>query len=373
MGKQLDIGDRRDAKPITATMGRWLVRMAVVATAGLGLLTLLGLLSPAFWLADRAADLRVHTALLLAALAIGLAVTRHLAIAGGAAMLAVVNLLLLWPLLSPGLPRVLPGWWPAAWLPAPSAAAGEPFVPLPHQTLSVFAANVWYRSADYARVRDAVRAAAPDVAVFVEVTPAWARELARLRDRWPHQHWVQGDGHDGVMVVSRLAWYKPRAVVLAGIGGADALRLTLDLGGQPVDLLGVHLRWPVTPAAAAARAEALQGLARLTRSSPHPVVVVGDLNLTPHDGAFAKLLATGRLDNAAAERGLLSTWPVTTGVLARYLPGLQIDHCLVSPGIRAESFTLGPDIGSDHRPVLVRLEVPAGVRFPAADRSTSPR
>ena len=41
------------------------VRAAVVSVAGLGLLTLLGLLSPHFWLADRAADLRVQVALLL--------------------------------------------------------------------------------------------------------------------------------------------------------------------------------------------------------------------------------------------------------------------------------------------------------------------
>lgn len=371
MGKDTVNPRNMNPKRIAARLGFWLLRMAVVATAGLGLLTLLGLFSPEFWLADRAADLRVQVALALALLGIGLAVTRHLAIAAGASLLALVNLLLLWPLLAAGMPRVAPGWWPAQWLPAPTVAAAEPFVPLPHHSLEVFSLNVWYRNRNYRAVRDAVRAAGPDVAVFLEVTPRWARELALLRDGWPHQQWIRGEGHDGVMIVSRMPWKAAHAVVLSGEGGAEAVRVTLDLGGQAVEVVGAHLRWPVTPGSARERGAALAGLANLARALPHPVVVVGDLNLTPHDGAFARLLAAGGLTNAAAASGLLTTWPAATGAMARRLPGLQIDHCLVSQGIVTESLTLGPWVGSDHRPVMARLSVPLGLSAPAEGRSTS--
>ncbi len=372
MGKETSYPPGMNPKRIAALLGSWALRMAVVATAGLGLLTLLGLLSPDFWLADRAADLRVQVALALAILGLALAITRHLAIAAGASVLAVINLLLLWPLLAPGMPRVVPGWWPSSWLPAPAMAAAEPFVPLPHQSLEVFSLNVWYRNRDYRAVRDAVRATGPDVAVFLEVTPRWARELALLRDGWPHQQWVRGEGHDGVMILSRVPWRAAHAVVLSGEGGAEAVRVTLDLGGQPVEVVGAHLRWPVTPDSARARAASLAGLATLVRGLPHPVVVVGDLNLTPHDGAFARLLSAAGLANAAARSGLLTTWPAATGPVARRLPGLQIDYCLVSQGILTEALTVGPWVGSDHRPVLARLSVPLGFNAPAADRSTSP-
>ena len=43
MGENADKPRRHHAKPVIAMMGRWLVRMAVVATAGLGVLTLFGL------------------------------------------------------------------------------------------------------------------------------------------------------------------------------------------------------------------------------------------------------------------------------------------------------------------------------------------
>ena len=348
------------------------VRAAEVSVAGLGLLTLLGLLSPHFWLADRAADLRVQVALLLGLLAMGLGLTRHLGIAAGATGLALVNLAVLWPLLAPGLPRVVPGWWPGFLLPTPTVAQAEPLVFVPATPLQVLSANVWFRNHHYAAMRAAVRAAAPDVAVFLEVTPRWQRELALLRDGWPYQRWVPGQGHDGVMVLSRLPWSAASAVALEGAGSYDALRVTVDLAGQPVDVLALHLRWPVTPGNAAAREVALARLAKLARQAPRPLVLVGDFNLTPHDGAFERLLTNGGLVNAAAASGLVTTWPASAGRWARHLPGLQIDHCLVTHGIRAESFVLGPWVGSDHRPVLVRLEVPVRLNAPAEGRSTSP-
>jgi len=348
--------------------GRAFVWAAVVCVAGLGLLTLLGLLSPHFWLADRAADLRVQVALLLGLLAIALGLTRHLGIAAGATSLALVNLALLWPLLAPGLPRVVPGWWPGFLLPAPTEAQAQPFMFVPATPLQVLSVNVWFRNSHYAAMRAAVRAAAPDIAVFQEVTPRWQRELALLRDGWPYQQWVPGEGHDGVMVLSRLPWSAASPVALEGAGPYAALRVTIDLAGQPVEVLGLHLRWPITPSNAAARERALARLATLARQAPHPLVLLGDFNLTPHDGAFERLLVNGGLVNAAAGSGLVTTWPASAGRWAGRLPGLQIDHCLVSHGIRAESFVLGPWVGSDHRPVLVRLEVPVRLNAPPEGR-----
>jgi len=39
--------------------------------------------------------------------------------------------------------------------------------------------------------------------------------------------------------------------------------------------------------------------------------------------------------------------------------GLPVDHCLVSPSVALVSRTVGPDVGSDHRPLLVEFSLPA--------------
>ena len=348
-----------------------LAAMAVVCVALLGLLTLLGLLSPQTWLADRAADLRVQTALALGLLAVALGATRHLRIAAGTTGLALVNLLLLWPLLSPGLRPLAPAWWPPALLPRMATMPqGVPATLGPQLALRVMSTNVWYRNRDYAAVRAAVRAASPDIAVFLEVTPRWAQELAVLRDLWPYQRWVPGRGHDAVMVISRLPWREAKPVVLGGAGEADAVRVTVMPGGYPLDILGVHLRWPVTPVTAAARERALVSLTRLARSSVHPLILLGDLNLTPHDGQFARLLAAGRLRNCAASAGLVTTWPAWAMLAGQQVPGLQLDHCLYTRGLTVEQFALGPQVGSDHRPILATLLVPALRHGLAPDHST---
>jgi endonuclease/exonuclease/phosphatase (EEP) superfamily protein YafD len=98
--------------------------------------------------------------------------------------------------------------------------------------------------------------------------------------------------------------------------------------------------------------------ARLAASAPdHHVVLMGDLNLTPWAPRFSELLTSGDLTDTGRRRGLWATW------LCR-LPfiGLFLDHVLVSPDIQAQNNRLGPDVGSDHLPVIADLSVPVGTR-----------
>jgi endonuclease/exonuclease/phosphatase family metal-dependent hydrolase len=90
----------------------------------------------------------------------------------------------------------------------------------------------------------------------------------------------------------------------------------------------------------------------LARESTLPVVMLGDLNLTPYAPPFDRLLRDGRLHDAMRGRGWQPTWRAGFWPLA-----LRIDHVLVSPGLCVEEATVGPAVGSDHRPVLARLRL----------------
>jgi endonuclease/exonuclease/phosphatase (EEP) superfamily protein YafD len=82
-------------------------------------------------------------------------------------------------------------------------------------------------------------------------------------------------------------------------------------------------------------------------------VVVGDLNLTPWSPAFGDLLARSGLYDTARGLRLSATWLSPLPFV-----GLMIDHVLASPDIAARDNRVGPDLGSDHRPVLADLAVP---------------
>jgi len=90
------------------------------------------------------------------------------------------------------------------------------------------------------------------------------------------------------------------------------------------------------------------------------VLLLGDFNATPYSTAFRSVRVTSGLADSAgvsAERPAypqptwFSTWP---GI------GLAIDHALVSPGVRIVERRLGPDIGSDHRPLVLHVRLADG-------------
>ena len=91
-----------------------------------------------------------------------------------------------------------------------------------------------------------------------------------------------------------------------------------------------------------------------------PTVFVGDLNATPRAGSIATLIGGGLLDAwpAAAPAGQPGfTYPANA-------PRRRIDYVMVSAGLGIAEVSVPDDLGaamsglSDHRPLLVRLELP---------------
>jgi endonuclease/exonuclease/phosphatase family metal-dependent hydrolase len=157
---------------------------------------------------------------------------------------------------------------------------------------------------------------------------------------WPHLV-RSGTGVKGLAVMTRLPARRLPDIPIPRVPGDPArtrcaLRLELDVGGAPLELLVVHLtsRLPHGPP--------IQ-LARLRRQLPpreRRAVLVGDLNFW---GPPATALLPGW---RRAVRG--RTWPA-------HRPHSQIDHVLVRDDIETADGEVLADLGSDHRPVRVKL------------------
>jgi endonuclease/exonuclease/phosphatase family metal-dependent hydrolase len=124
----------------------------------------------------------------------------------------------------------------------------------------------------------------------------------------------------------------------------------LQVQGREVRVFSVHTTWPVAPASAGRRNEQLARLAEQARAVTLPLVVVGDLNVTPFSPHFQQLLADGGLRSAADGFGWQPTWPT-------FMPpaGIQIDHALVNSRVAVEHFAQGSGTGSDHLPIVADL------------------
>lgn len=231
----------------------------------------------------------------------------------------------------------LPLPWLTASAPAPT---GEPQA----QVLAVASANVHLHSRNIKALVAWLAQEKPDVLVLLEVSPAYAQGLRTLRD-YPFQHIVAEDSPFGIAVLSRHPLQQIEVIEDAqGIAHIEAL---LQWHGQPVGIIALHPMPPLTPQYHSVRNAKLAALARHATASGIPTVLAGDLNATPWSSAFSGLAQLG-LRRAS---GLAATWPaVLQGVL-----GLPIDHVLATQHWAVVARKVGPQLGSDHLPVLVHL------------------
>lgn len=194
---------------------------------------------------------------------------------------------------------------------------------------------------------DFLEASDADVLVLLEVDPDWAERLQSLRTRYPHGWIVPQEGNFGIALLSRQP-LRDMEQINFGLSGVPTL--TAVLVEADVRIVATHPLPPINGRFAARRDVQLADIARYCADSPRPVLVAGDLNATPWSGPFRDLVHSGRLRDSSHGHGLQPTWP-TLGPIAL----LPIDHVLVSSELGVRQRTVGPAIGSDHRPVVVDM------------------
>jgi len=315
-----------------ATATTWLWRGTVAVLLLANLITLLTLLATRWWPFDLMANFAVQLGLIQIAGLMFCIARRAWRIGLATVVVMLINLV------------PVAGYYVGGQ--AMAAPAGA--------SIRVMELNLWDRNDRIDLVEGAVRQEAPDLVAFAEVTPEWRERLEVLR--WDYPYWVRDDRYEwaDVLIVSRLPFQAASAQPL-GRRGKTAVTATVCASstdpGRCIDLLAVHLERPQGRYYARARNGHLDALANLvaTRGADR-AVLVGDFNLTPWSPYFPRLLAASGLRDGAVGGGVAPTW------FSRWLPfGLPIDHILAGPSVTVHSLHVGPDVGSDHFPVIADL------------------
>jgi len=226
---------------------------------------------------------------------------------------------------------------------APPASCGGP-------AFTVATVNLQYSNLQHDRLLAWLAGHRADVIVVQELTDVWAQALAGSGAH-PHRFLLTREDPYGIGVLSRWPLESAGAIDLAG-DGLPSIAGIVDIEGRRVRLLGLHTHWPVLPEVARMRNAALGAAAGIARDSDLPVILLGDLNLTPDSPDFARLLDESTLRDVMSGRRWRPTWQAGFWPLA-----LRIDHVLVSPEVCVEAVEVGPSIGSDHRPVIAQLRL----------------
>lgn len=242
---------------------------------------------------------------------------------------------------------------PLPWLTASSAlpplqgeAQGVPI-------LSIASANVHFENRDVQPLRQWLQQEKPDLLLLLEISPDYAAALQKegLAD-YPYRTILAEDSPFGMALLSRQVLLQ--ANVLRDAEGMAHIEAQLEFHGQRIALAAIHPMPPLSPEYHTARNRKIMRLIDAAQDNAHPALIAGDFNATPWSSAFVH----GEKRGWRRATGLASTWPAA----GRGLFGIPIDHILASPGWRLQGSSLGPSLGSDHLPVLVRLFLPEAVR-----------
>lgn len=201
-------------------------------------------------------------------------------------------------------------------------------------------------------VLQAIGQADPDVLLLMEVDPRWMQDLEALWARYPFRLEEPRRDNFGIALFSRLPLDEGRVEDFPGTQ-VPSIFATVRTPRGIFQLTGTHPLPPGSREDAAERNRQLEALAERTAAHPRTSVVLGDLNVTPWSPHFPRLLKHGQLLRAHPGWGVFATWQVDQPWFS-----LPLDHCLVSPNLPIQRLEVGPDVGSDHRPLIVELAVP---------------
>ena len=232
----------------------------------------------------------------------------------------------------------------------PSASSGAT------SNVRILHANILTSNTNHDTFLDLVRAVDPDIISVQENNVEWQRALRALDEAYPHSRAVPRGDNFGIAFYTRLPTEEIEALIIAA-SEVPAIKAKISGAGRAVALLSVHTLPPVGRAYTEVRKAQLAAMPALFEAFDGPAILIGDLNTTMSSPYYRDLESATGLRNARYGFGLGATWPAHYSVF-----GLPLDHVLVSPEIEVVSFRVGPDIGSDHLPIIVELYPPKHIK-----------
>lgn len=333
----MDVADSGAASQHSGRLVFGVRRFCWLAIVCLGLCTFLSLFSSHFWLADLLANLRVQLVLIgLLVLLVGMFLRQW-----RLAMIACVVLALHL------------SWFATAF---PSAAKHESVGHL----VTVTSVNVLSGNVQHDRVIADLIEANPDVIAVLELTSALDHKLRQ--DLPEYQHAItsaKNEGNFGVGVYSKYPL--ANTVLFESVEAIESIAVTVvvdQVGGtiQKFRLFVTHPLPPMNAALFEKRNRQLEDVADRIhefrqQASGIPIVLLGDLNLTPWSPWFLELQSRSGLVRGISNFTLEPTWYR----FPMFPFGLILDHGLIEPSLVCTDFQVGKPMGSDHRSITLRI------------------
>ena len=318
--------------PTPSRIGRLVDLCAIDLLIVFSITTFLSLLVTQHWLGDLLANLRIQQL-------IGIGITLMFCVAR-LRLKSMCFAVVLWGAHLPAMKNAWPGTSSNA---APS-----------QETLTLTTINALSSNRQHDLIIHDIRAANPDVFAVLELGNELTTQLSTaFSDQSPYRVLRPSDTDNfGIGVFSKHAIEDVEVFTL----NTTTTTIAITLIDQNVRIIATHPLPPMGAGLFQKRNEHFRQLSERINVFRHdnpetPVVILGDLNVTPWSPVLSDFTSRARLNRAIAGFSVTPTWYQ----YPTFATGLILDHILIDETLQCVSQRVGPDVGSDHRSLTVGI------------------
>ncbi len=218
--------------------------------------------------------------------------------------------------------------------------------------LTIMFANTYYKSDDYGLLTDSIQKADPDIIALAEVQPKIYEYLSEyFKVEYSYQYYAEGKGAYDMALFSKIKPDDQQSIYFTPDNPSLYAEIIVD--GQQLHILSIHPHSPISAEYSKLRNIDLQQAFHYVDKLNGAVVLVGDFNTTQFSPFLQQLVEQSRLKDTQLEFGLQPSWHAGVPKLLR----IPIDHAMVTPEVNVISRRLGEPTGSDHLPVVIKIDL----------------
>ncbi len=210
--------------------------------------------------------------------------------------------------------------------------------------------NVNTVNRDYAVLLRYIRQVSPDILALDEIDKTWFDFLGQHLHEYKFTRYSHCGECEGIGIFSKGIPFKDKIFYFSE-SQIPALLLTFKNSQDEYALMFTHSICPSKPEYFFQRNRHLEQLALRIREYGCNFLFIGDLNTGPWSYYYDMFLTLAGLRDGRLGFGLASTWK------ANFFLSAMIDQCLIKGGLVILGYKVGPDIGSDHRPLYCEVGV----------------
>lgn len=291
--------------------------------------TVLGFCGRFGWFFDLFSHFRVQYFLGLALAAALLLISRQRKAAACFGIVAMINLVVILPLYF-----------------GDTLEAGE------HESmLRAMLINVNTESGDPILVAKTLSDTDPQIVILEEINSRWLIDLEEALRAYPNSCVRPREDNFGIGLFSKFSLTNA-TVVDIGEAKVPSILADIRIGTTTLRVIATHAAPPAGARYSRWRNSQLDRIPDYIPNDGSSILLLGDLNVSPWSHHFKQLLTRTGLRDSSKGRGVQPTWPAGNPLLS-----IPIDHCLHSRDMMILRKKIGPNVGSDHYPVIVDIAI----------------